>query len=460
MLTRRKFMASCAAGIAWAGAGPLLRGAEPAGAGRRRPNVVVTLIDDLGYGDIGAYGCPDIPTPNIDSLARDGVRCTNGYSLCPVCSPSRAGLQAGLYPQRFQVNGNNDRGVALPADHPPIAQFMREAGYRTGFVGRWDLGDARQGALEIGYQEAARKAKKPADRKHPSYLGDDGTYWTEVQGDYLADFVERHQKEPFFLYFAPLAVHSPVDEAPAACLKRVPNSVQGPRRGLAGTLIALDDTIGKLLNKLQACGLDEDTLIFFVGDNGGDLKSGARMAPLRGGKATPWDGAVREPYLVRWKGRLPAGKDYAGLVSTLDIYATAAAAADKAAPARLDGVNLLPYLTGEKQGDPHPALFWRWIEDKPNLRAIRSGKWRLMLEKKQRLLFDLAADPGETLDLAAKQPAVVKDLESQYLKWEESLPPVRAPQTPLASWAPFEGRGWATEKDRGAAPRKDFQGGL
>ena len=190
-----------------------------------RPNIIVMLIDDLGYGDVGAFGCPDIPTPHIDSLARDGVRCLNGYTLCPVCSPSRAGLTTGLYPQRFRVNGNLNRGEPIPADHPTLAECLRDAGYVTGMVGRWDLGDAKQGPLDRGFREVAKRPPgNPKVAGSPTYLGKDGTYWTEIQGGELADFIERHQQERFFLYFAPLAVHSPVEDVPAKYLERVPAS--------------------------------------------------------------------------------------------------------------------------------------------------------------------------------------------------------------------------------------------
>jgi arylsulfatase A-like enzyme len=200
-----------------------------------RPNIIVMLIDDLGYGDVGAFGCPDIPTPHIDSLARDGVRCLNGYTLCPVCSPSRAGLTTGLYPQRFRVNGNLNRGEPIPAEHPTLAECLRDAGYVTGMVGRWDLGDAKQGPLDRGFREVAKRP--PGNSKvagSPTYLGKDGTYWTEIQGGELADFIERHQQERFFLYFAPLAVHSPVEDVPAKSTNLT--SSAGPARCRRGRI--------------------------------------------------------------------------------------------------------------------------------------------------------------------------------------------------------------------------------
>ena len=160
-----------------------------------KPNIIVLLADDLGYGDVGAFGCPDVPTPHIDSIARDGVRCLNGYTLCPVCSPSRAGLLTGLYPQRFRVNGNLNRGEPIPSDSLTLAECLRDAGYVTGMVGRWDLGDAKQGPLDRGFTEVAKRPSgKPGTPGNPTYLGKDGTYWTEIQGGELADFIQRHQR--------------------------------------------------------------------------------------------------------------------------------------------------------------------------------------------------------------------------------------------------------------------------
>jgi len=424
----------------------------------RKPNVVVLFIDDLGYGDIGAFGCPDIPTPHIDSLARDGVRCLNGYTLMPVCSPSRSGLMTGLYPQRYGVNGNNQRGTPIPTDHPTIAEFMRDAGYVTGMVGRWDLGDTTQGPLERGFLELARRQ---SPKKRPegdpltgeaSYWGTDGTYLTEVQGDRLVEFVERNQAKPFFLYFAPLAVHSAVQDAPEKYLKRVPASVQGMRRYHAGTLIALDDAIGKLLGALRKCGLDNDTLIFFTGDNGGVMSNEARNAPYRGGKVTKWNGGVHEPFIVRWTGRLPAGKDFNGLVSTLDIYPTAAAVAGAKPPERLDGVNILPYLLGQKSGDPHEALFWRyldiWKSTHPDpTRAVRSGPWRLFVGEKELELYNLVDDPGETRNLAGENPERVAALKALFDKWEAALPAPKETKR-LRSSEPPAGVGWAYAGDR------------
>jgi arylsulfatase A-like enzyme len=424
----------------------------------RHPNVIVLLVDDLAYGDIGAYGCPDIPTPCIDSLAHSGMRCLNGYTVCTLCSPSRCGLMTGMYPERFGVFGNTDRGQPIPANHPILAEFMRDAGYLTGMVGRWDIGDRTQGPLDRGFKEVARRAarKKPVDADLPTYLGIDGSYVTEVQGKELADFVTRHKSEPFFLYFAPLAVHSPVADVPQKYLDRVSKVTLEARRPLAATLIALDDAIGQLLSKLRELNLDNNTIIFFTGDNGGWEPDHARNAPYRGGKATGWDGGVHEPFLVRWTGHLPAGVDYSGLISTLDIFATAAELTGKPKPNHLDGVNLIPYLQGSKGGDPHDALFWDWESATTYFaRAVRAGSMRYMVDgnrgdaNERHQLFDLTVDPGETNNLVTSRAEVAAALAKKLDVWKSELPQW-VKHTSLPQREPPSGQGWATRPDASA----------
>lgn len=381
------------------------------------PNVVVVLIDDLGYGDVGAFGAPHMPTPHIDSLARDGVRFTQGYATASVCSPSRTSLMLGIYAQRTGMYTNAQVGTPFPDGHPTFAQFMRDAGYATGMVGRWHMGSKGQRPLESGFMYLAERppGTKERDRGRggPSYIADDGSYWTDQHGAELAGFVARHRAEPFFLYFAPLAVHSPVQEAPAKYLRRVPPEITGKRRYLAATLIAVDDALGTLLAELRKHRLDEHTIIFFAGDNGGAAKSESRNAPYRGGKASEWDGGVHEPYIIRWTGRLPAGITFDGLSSTMDFYATAAALTNNEPPANLDGTNLIPYLTGPKEGEPHRDLYFHG-----HARAVRSGKWRMVLDGG---LFDIHADPFETTDLSDEYPDVVARLAERFASWEATL---------------------------------------
>jgi arylsulfatase A-like enzyme len=454
--------------------GQAQRSADP------RPNIVLLFIDDLGYGDIGAFGS-DIPTPHIDSLAMDGISFTNGYAVMSICSPSRAATMTGLYPQRFGVYGNDDRGVALPKDHPSIAQTLRDAGYATGMVGRWDLGDSSQGPFDIGFQEVAmRRRPLPADQRDPAhqprwarnpvgvtFLGRDGSYWTEVNGPEFREFVQRHADTPFYLYYAPLAVHFPVEEVPEHFLARVPDEVKPDRRYMAGTLIALDDAIGELLEELKQQGLYENTLIFFMGDNGGQTLDFASNGPLRGGKQSQWEGGFRVPYIVSWPRRLAAGVTDDRLVSSLDVYPTAAAVAGVNSPDNLDGVNLLPYLTGERTGPINEVLFFRWIDNRSarwDVKAMRRGDWRLLVHAPANWespslpsaegnfvteLYHLGRDLGETTDLSAQYPEVLASLVAEYEAWEATLPPKDRNKEPGSGsdQAPMPyGEGWAFEE--------------
>ncbi len=435
---------------------------------KKRPNVIVLFIDDLGYGDIGAFGCPDIPTPNIDQLARQGVSCTNAYTICPVCSPSRVAMMTGMYPQRFGVFGNEDRGAAIPEDHPTLAEFMRDAGYITGMVGRWDIGVPDQGPLAEGFMEVARRSSLPGNDPRraysdgPTYMESDGVYLTDRQGDEMVDFVTRHKDKPFFLYFAPLGIHYPVQEVPGKYLDRVANKITDEhRRNLAASLIAIDDAIGKLMGAIGILGLDEETLVIFTGDNGGQEQSktdsqnpalygGARNYPFRGGKASPWEGAVHEPFIVRWTNRVPAGTSFEGMLSTIDVYATAAAVAGKKAPPKCEGVDLIPYMTGTRKGDIHEILYWRWLEgaNPRSVHAVRKGKWRLMkiLEEERWQLYDITADPGETLDLSTKNPEIVEELARHYKEWCQTLPAPSGKHREPGGRVP-EGNGWATPEN-------------
>jgi arylsulfatase A len=197
-----------------------------------RPNIVLILADDLGFGDIGAFGCPDIPTPNIDRLVAEGLRMDCAFAPMPVCSPSRSGIMTGLYPQRFGMKGNDQRGTPIPPDHPTLAETLRTSGYETAMVGRWDLGSLEQGPLDRGFETVAgRDTCKKSAAASPSgvtYMQKDGSYWTDRQADQVEEFVRRERSLPFLLYFAPLAVHFPVEEAPQHYLDRVPHGIEPP----------------------------------------------------------------------------------------------------------------------------------------------------------------------------------------------------------------------------------------
>lgn len=420
-------------------------------ADQARPNIIFMLIDDLGIGDVSAFEAKDVKTPNIDRLAKSGVRFTNGYVPFPICSPSRASAMTGLNAARFGQFGNSFRGTALPENHPTLPAVLKQAGYVTGMIGRLDLGSEDQSVFDLGFDEVAqrpktlpvaeRTAKSPWKAKPggTTYLGKDGSYWTDVNREEIKEFIDRHKSQPFYLYYAPLAVHFPVQEAPQTYLDRVPKAVEENRRHFVATLIALDDTVGVLLDKLEAENLFDNTLIFFLSDNGGRVRDGARNGSRRGGKTTPWDGGFRIPYIISWPEGFTGGRTIDWLVSSLDVYPTAAAAAGAKTPDNLDGINLLPYLTGKKTGQPHDALFFRWYDtrtDYHDARIVRSGPWRLITYRNpwdlwqhsptgwRTELFNLEADPGENNNLAEKHPEIVQQLQARYQKWEKTLPQV------------------------------------
>jgi arylsulfatase A-like enzyme len=414
----------------------------------RKPNVVILFIDDLGYGDLGSFGCRDIPTQNMDSLATNGVKCTTSYITNPPCSPSRCCLMTGMYIQRFGKSGMA-RGLPIPADHPTMAEFMRDAGYVTGMIGKWDIGSREQGPLDRGFMEVARSApgKKPFICLRP-----DGSevFRTDLDGDYMAEFVERNKDRPFFLYFSPNAIHSPSGDTPAHYQNR--STATGKRKALAGALIAVDDAVGKLLTMLKKHKLENNTIIFLTGDNGPNPAEQGSAEPYRGGKGkgTQLEGWVHTPTIVSWPGRIPSGKTYDGLMCTMDFYATVASVVGKPLPKRCEGKNLLPYLRGEANGDAHEALYWHNVdpEDAPrrNLRAMRWKQWRLIKYPDGWRLFDLKADPKETRDLSNIHADVTASMRRRYDAWTAELPP------PDTSWQKDgrggrmpEGWGWATD---------------
>lgn len=440
--TRREFLRTAAA-AAFAASVQAQPGRAQSGR-RRRPNIVVLLIDDLGFGDLACFGNKRIPTPNIDALAEAGARCTMSYITNPPCSPSRCALMTGMYAQRFGKSGMA-RGLPIPDDHPTLGEFLRDAGYVTGQVGKWDIGSHEQGPQNRGFMEVARHA--PGFQYNRTR--EDGTpvYLTDLVGDYMAEFVDRNADKPFFLYFSPFAVHSKVKDTPQRYRDRIPG---GNGTAYEGAVVAVDDAVGKLLSMLKKHGIEEDTLILFTGDNGANLTEGGSSAPYRGGKGkwTQLEGWVHTPTIIAWPGVVPAGVSYDGMMCTLDFYATAAAAAGRSAPERCEGKNLLPYLLGEKQGDAHEYLFWHNADptDAPrrNLYAVRWQNWRLVKDKASGEwgLFDLEQDPEERNDVAEAHPGAVERMLDRYRAFVGTLPPLKPSADYEGGGAVPQGWGW------------------
>ncbi len=409
-----------------------------------KPNIVLFFADDLGYGELSIQGCPDIATPNIDSIAQNGIRFTQGYVTHPVCAPSRAGLMTGQYQHRFgfEYNPGPERFVEPDFGIEPsvttLAERLKEFGYATGIVGKWHLGyreecqpaatgfDEFFGFLGGGHNYLPEKSKR---RRGPILRDDtpvdEPEYLTDAFGREAVDFIKRHEREPFFLYLSFNAVHAPL-QATTEDLLKYESIHDRDRRTFAAMTEAMDRAVGNVLGTLRDLNLEEDTLIFFISDNGGPTsKTTSSNMPLRGYKAQLYEGGIRVPFLIQWKNHLPPGTTYEYPVSALDVYPTAiAAAGEKVNPQwKLDGVDLLPYLKAENQNRPHETLFWRAGEK----HAVLCGDWKLVLEKRasRPQLFDIANDIGETDDLAGEKPEKVEQLQSLFAQWSSQMEPPR-----------------------------------
>ncbi|MBA4062444.1 MAG: hypothetical protein C0501_01820 [Isosphaera sp.] len=431
---------ACLIGLALAAATPA-PAADPA-----RPNVVVIVADDLGYADVGFQGCKDIPTPHLDALAGGGVVCTGGYVSHPFCSPTRAGLMTGRYQHRFGHENNpawlpDDKAVGLPLDQVTLADALKKAGYRTGAVGKWHLGahpafhpnrrgfDDYFGLLGGGHQYFDHnRFKTDPDRARQEYFiplvrnekpVEEAAYLTDALGREAAAFVEAHRKGPFFLYLAFNAPHTPL-QAPEKYLARVKDLKDEKLRTYAAMVCGLDDAVGAVAAKLREHGLDRNTLIFFLSDNGGPVAvTNCRNTPLRGAKGQLYEGGVRVPFVVSWPDRLKPGR-FDHPVSSLDIFPTALAAGGGEAPKGLDGVDLVPHLQGKAAGLADRTLFWRtgggqsFAARKGPLKYVRVGK-------QPAELYDLAADAAEAADLAGKRPEAVAALGKELDAWNAAL---------------------------------------
>ncbi len=432
----------------WLAMGPGIGlSAEP-----RKPNIVILVADDMGFADVGFQGCRDIPTPHIDTLARNGVRCSNGYVSGPYCSPTRAGLLTGRYQQRFghEFNAGPGKGEGLPLTETTIADRLKAAGYATGLVGKWHLGQGPEfHPQKRGFDEffgflAGAHPYLPG-KGAPIYRGtrvvEEESYLTDAFAREAVSFIDRHEHDPFFLYLAFNAVHTPM-QATDDRLARLAAIPKGPRRTYAAMLVAMDEAVGKVLAKLRRSGLEEETLIFFFSDNGGPTMpgttiNGSRNTPLRGSKRTTLEGGVRVPFVVQWRGKLPAGTVYERPLIQLDILPTALAAAGVVARPEwhLDGLNLLPFLKGDESKAAHQTLYWRLGEQA----AIRKGDWKLVrydlavevegeVSRKRAgnrvgpfRLYNLARDIGESHDLAAEQPEKAEELREAWQAWDAQL---------------------------------------
>lgn len=418
----------------------LLLGAA-AGAADAKPNVLVILVDDVGWGEFGFQGCKDIPTPNIDSIAQSGVRFTQGYVSGPYCSPTRAGLLTGRYQTRFGHEFNsvaNQSGLSLK--ETTLADRMKALGYATAAVGKWHLGQRpeyrpwRRGFDSFYGTLANTPFFHPTNfidsrvSKEVQKIEDDSFYTTDAYGKRSVEFVEENKDRPWFLYLPFNAQHAPL-QAPKKYLDRFANIEQRDRRTFAAMMSAMDDAIGRVLSKIRDVGQEERTLVFLLSDNGGPtMRTTSSNGPLRGYKGQTWEGGVRVPFAIQWKGKVPAGKVYDHPVIQLDILPTAVAAAGGSIDpnGKLDGVDLLPYLTGAAEDRPHETLYWRFGDQW----AVRHGDWKLVVGRdggQAPGLYDLAHDIAESHNLAGAHPEVARKLQALYDAWNaEQAPPTAA----------------------------------
>ena len=406
-----------------------------AAAGEGRPNVVILLADDLGYGDLACYG-GSIPAPHIEKLAAQGALFTQAYVAAPVCTPSRAGLFRGLHPARVGVQANTgenklarqkERGLA--PEVVTFAERLHDLGYHTGLVGKWHLGLGEgMTPIDQGFDEffgflgsAHGYLPKPTEvrmmRGEKKEEGQEAEYLTDALAREAEGFVSRNKSQPFALTVCFNAPHSPF-EASGPYLQRFPQ-LSGQARTYSAMIAALDDAIGRIVARLEQEGLAGNTLVFFSSDNGAPLDEGpGSNGKFRQGKGFLFEGGSRVPLVVRWPGHGTAGARIDAAVSLLDVTATMleAAGAPGEMMAELDGVDLAPALAGAAL--PERALFWKLGPSA----AIRRGSWKLVTSQGSRWLFDLEKDPTESTDLIEQEAQVVASLASELAAWTGALP--------------------------------------
>ncbi|MFV0483577.1 MAG: sulfatase [Bacteroidales bacterium] len=410
----------------------------------KKPNFIIILADDLGYGDLGVTGSSQMKTPNIDRLAAEGIFCKNGYVSAPVCSPSRAGLITG----RNQVGFGHDNNLAnpqpgfdpafngMPLTETTIASRLQNLGYKTGLIGKWHLGedsvfhplnrgfDEMWGYLKGGHDYFKSKPKGKGylapiecNYKTPQKI----TYITDDKGDECVDFIARHKDEPFFLYASFNAPHTPM-QATEEDLKLFSNIENEKHRTYCAMIYRLDVNVGRIMKALEDNGVADNTLVVFLSDNGGPCEQNTSLnAPYNGQKGTLLEGGIHVPFIMHWKGKLPKGQEYDNPVMSIDLaptfYELAGGIVDSSV--LFDGVNLMPYLTKVKQDAPHDTMLWRFTISA----SIRKDNWKLIrLPDRLPMLYDLSKDISEQNNVALENLEITKDLLHKLGYWDIRLP--------------------------------------
>lgn len=438
-ITRREFVAGTIAGSLFS---PTIAHSQVKSA--MRPNIVFILADDLGWGDLSCYGRPEYKTPNLDRLAREGIRFTNAYSAAPLCTPTRCAFHTGRYPARTSVGleeplherkslGDRIKTAGIPPEHPTIASLLKAAGYQTALIGKWHLGylpefgpnrhgfdeffGIHSGAINFFTHEDMMGTRDLYENEVPvERVG----YITDLLTERAVDFLSRPQNSPFYLSLHYTSPHwpwqSPADGRTEVKLGPAGFRAGGSLKAFASMMKSLDDSVGKVLKALNSSGLDRNTLVIFTSDNGGERFS--YNWPFSGQKGVLREGGIRVPAIVRWPKKVPAGSTTDQAVITMDWTSTILAAAGAKPDAKypMDGVDLLPSMNGA-QPKFDRKLFWRTRRQK----AVRSGNWKYFHDGDSEFLFDLSVDEREQADFKESNPDMLKNLKNAFNEWQSGV---------------------------------------
>jgi arylsulfatase A-like enzyme len=403
----------------------------------------------MGYADVGFNGCTDIPTPNIDRIATQGVTFTNGYVSYAVCGPSRAGLITGRYQDRFGFSRNplfapNDPNMGLPLSEETMATVLNQANYKSVAIGKWHLGaHPSQRPLERGFtdffgfltgghryfpeewtlaDEYEVKSQNAAYRtkllRNDNRI-EESEYLTDALSREAASYIEKYKDEPFFIYLAYNAPHTPL-QATEKYLSRFDHISNKKRKTYAAMVSSVDDGVGLVLNKLKELGIEDNTIVVFLSDNGGpEPNNGSDNGPLKGKKGDLWEGGIRVPFAMQWPAKIQAGTVFDDPIISLDIFATIAAQNKESITLKkpLDGVDLLPYLEGKTGGMPHPLLFWKKYDQQRM--AVRRGKDKLVKYEESIALYNVENDIGEENNRLEEDEATFYELQKAYDTWHK-----------------------------------------
>ncbi len=461
-LSRRSFLAAMAGGTATCALPHLARPMAKQAEGRP-PNIVLIMTDDQGYGDLGCHGNDRIKTLNLDRLASQSVEMTQ-FHVCPVCSPTRACLMTGRYNYRTGVVDTYMGRSMMHSDEVTIAEILGAAGYRTGIFGKWHLGDNYPlRSMDQGFHESlvhngggiGQPSDPPGNTYFDPVLQHNGKavknkgYCTDIFTDAAIRFIEQNRNRPFFAYLSTNAPHTPLQIADSYVAPYRDRGLDETTAKVYGMVTNIDDNVGRLLDKLSALNLDQNTIVIFMTDNG--PQQNRYNADMRGRKGTVYQGGIRVPFFMRWTGRLKAGKKVDRIAAHIDILPTLLDASGVSKPADLsfDGASLLPLLKGEGPQWPDRTLYFQWHRgDEPELfraSAARSQRYKLVNGKE---LYDLVADRGERNDIAARQPDIVNRMRRGYEEWFRDVSATRGYDPPrIHLGTPFENPVILTRQD-------------